>query len=108
MTALLFVFEGITGLDSPLQNWSTRSRPYWRVLGKLTFGGRNFLAENLRIAESLDTIQRYVREIIFANSPFAPVRRFFQRIIYWRRKPIVSTSTAQTVRYMLQDLGPTL
>ncbi|MCB0054596.1 MAG: AarF/ABC1/UbiB kinase family protein, partial [Caldilinea sp.] len=30
-----------------------------------------------------------------------------QRIIYWRKKPLINESIPETVRYMLQDLGPT-
>ena len=107
MTVLLFFFEGITGLDSPIRDQKTRSQPYWRFLGRLTIGGRNIFAENLRIAQSIDTINRYGRDIVIDASPFGPIRRFFQRIIYWRKKPLINESMPETVRYMLQDLGPT-
>ncbi|MCB0137383.1 MAG: phage holin family protein, partial [Caldilineaceae bacterium] len=107
MTLLLFFFEGITGLDSPIRGQKTRSQPYWRFLGRLTIGGRNIFAENLRIAQSVDTINRYGRDIVFDASPFGAIRRFFQRIIYWRKKPLINESIPETVRYMLQDLGPT-
>ncbi len=107
MTVLLFFFEGITGLDSPIRGQKTRSQPYWRFLGHLTIGGRNIFAENLRIAQSVDTINRYGRDIVVDASPFGPIRRFFQRIIYWRKKPLINESIPETVRYMLQDLGPT-
>jgi ubiquinone biosynthesis protein len=101
------LFEGITGLDSPLRSHSTSRRRYWRTLNRLTFGGRNYFAENLRIAQSLDIITTYFKDIAFDNSPFGPVRRVFQRAIYWFKKPLISESTPETVRYMLQELGPT-
>lgn len=108
MTIWLFVLEGITGINSPLKDAPNRSRRYWRILARLSIGRRNFLAENLRIAQSIDTITRYSKDIIFDATPvLGPMRRFFQRIIYWRRKPLLDESAAETVRYMLQDLGPT-
>lgn len=107
MTVTLFVLEGVTGLDSPLKDRPNSGRRYWRTLNRLTIGGRNFLAENLRIAESLDTLGRYLRDMLFDSTPLGPIRRFFQRLIYLRRKPLVGESMAETARYMLQDLGPT-
>lgn len=107
MTFLLFFLEGATGLKSPIHDQTTRSQGYWRFLSRLTIGGRNLFAENLRIAQSIDTIICYGRDIVFDASPFGPIRRFFQRIIYWRKKPLIDESIPETVRYMLQDLGPT-
>jgi ubiquinone biosynthesis protein len=107
MTFWSVLFEGITGLDSPLHTRTQSRRRYWRTINKLTFGGRNYFAENLRIAQSLDIITMYFRDIAFDNSPFGPIRRFFQRIIYWFKKPLIGESTPETVRYMLQELGPT-
>ncbi|MFO7634911.1 MAG: AarF/UbiB family protein [Caldilinea sp.] len=107
MTFLLFFLEGATGLKSPIRDQTTRSQGYWRFLSRLTIGGRNLFAENLRIAQSIDTIICYGRDIVFDASPFGPIRRFFQRIIYWRKKPLIDESIPETVRYMLQDLGPT-
>jgi ubiquinone biosynthesis protein len=107
MTLLLWLFEGITGLDSPLKEKSHRRRRYWQILRRFTFGGRNYFAENLRIAQSLDTAIIYLRDIVFDASPFGPIRRFFQHIIYWRKKPLIAESAPETVRYLLQELGPT-
>ena len=107
MAFWLVLFEGITGLDSPLKTRSQSRRRYWRTLRRLSLGGRNYFAENLRIAQSLDIITMYLKDIIVDISPFGPIRRFFQRIIYWRKKPLIDESAAVTVRYMLQELGPT-
>lgn len=107
MTLFLFILEGLTGLDSPLKDRPNSGRRYWRTLNRLTISGRNFLAENIRIAESLDTLGRYMRDMLFDASPLGPIRRIFQRIIYMRRRPLVGESMAETARYMLQDLGPT-
>lgn len=107
MTFWLVLLEGITGLDSPLRTKSSSRRRYWRIIGKLSLGGRNFVAENIRIAQSLEIIVNYFKDIAFDSSPFGPIRRFFQRIIYWRKKPLIDESVPETVRYMLQELGPT-
>jgi ubiquinone biosynthesis protein len=107
MAFWLFILEGVTGLDSPMRSRSQSRRRYWQTLNKLTFGGRNYFAENLRIAQSLDIITMYLKDIAFDNSPVGPIRRFFQHIIYWFKKPLIGESTAETVRYMLQELGPT-
>ena len=107
MTFWLVLLEGITGLDSPLKTQSQSRRRYWRTLRRLSLGGRNFFAENLRIAQALEIITMYLKDIVVDVSPFGPIRRFFQRIIYWRKKPLINESAAETVRYMLQELGPT-
>lgn len=107
LTALLFFLEGVTGLDSPLRDRKNSNRRYWRILNRLTFGGRNFLVENIRFATAMDTLLRYLRDMLFDGSPFATIRHVFQHIIYLRHKPLINESTAATARYMLQDLGPT-
>ena len=107
MAFWLVFLEGITGLDSPLKTRSQSRSRYWQLLKKLSFGGRNYFAENLRIAQSLEIITMYLKDIAFDISPFGPIRRFFQRIIYWFKKPLINESTPETVRYMLQELGPT-
>jgi ubiquinone biosynthesis protein len=107
MAFWLVFLEGITGLDSPLKTRSQSRRRYWRLLNRLSFGGRNYFAENLRIAQSLEIITTYLKDIVIDISPFGPVRRVFQRIIYWFKKPLIDESTPETVRYMLQELGPT-
>jgi ubiquinone biosynthesis protein len=107
MTFWLVLLEGITGLDSPLKTRSQSRRRYWRTLRRLSLGGRNFFAENLRIAQALEIITVYFKDIVVDASPFGPIRRFFQRMIYWRKKPLINESAAETVRYMLQELGAT-
>lgn len=93
MTFWLTLLEGVTGLDSPLKTRTQSRRRYWRFLRWLSLGGRNYFAENLRIAQSLDIITIYLKDIAFDNSPFGPIRRFFQRIIYWFKKPLIGEST---------------
>lgn len=107
-TLWLFLLEGITGINSPLKDSPNRSRRYWRTLARFSVGRRNYFTENRRVAQSIDTIVRYGRDIAFDAVPVVgSVRRTFQRVIYWRRKPLIDESAAETVRYMLQDLGPT-
>ena len=107
MAFWLVVLESITGLDRPLKTHTPSRRRYWRTLRRLSLGGRNYFAENLRIAQSLEIITMYLKDIVVDASPLGPIRRFFQRIIYWRKKPLIDESAAETVRYMLQELGPT-
>ncbi|HMN29859.1 MAG TPA: AarF/UbiB family protein, partial [Caldilineaceae bacterium] len=106
-TATRTVLEAITGLDSPHVNQRNRSHAYWRILRNMAFGERNILVENVRIAQLVDISLRYLKQIVVNNTRFAGMRRFFQRQIYPRNPAVVTTSTAETVRLMLQDLGPT-
>ena len=99
--------EMVTGLDSPRAIQEQRRHTYWRFLSHLSIGHRNVFVENLRIAQLLDTSVRYLKQIAMDGSVFAPVRRFFQHQIYPNHAAVQSTSVAQTVRLMLQDLGPT-
>jgi ubiquinone biosynthesis protein len=107
MTAILFVLEGVTGLDSPIQCTATSRRRYWHNLSRLALGQRAPFVENLRVAQSFHIISRYGRDIAFDATPLAPVRRFFQRHIYRRRRPLIDEDAPTTVRLMLEELGPT-
>jgi ubiquinone biosynthesis protein len=110
--ALLFtltrtVLEMVTGLDSPQANHAERSHTYWQLLSTLAMGERNLFVESIRIAQLLDISVRYLKEIAVSNTRLAPIRRFCQKRIYRRQSVVIATSTAQAVRLMLQDLGPT-
>ena len=106
-TVIRTILEAITGLDSPRAEHRERSHSYWRLLNQLSLGERNIFVENLRVAQLLDISVRYLKQIVVNGTPFAPIRRFFQRQIYPRHPAVITTSTAQAVRLMLQDLGPT-
>jgi len=84
-----------------------QSRAYWRALGSMPIGQRNVVAENLRVAQLLNIFSRYNKELVFSHTPLVGVRQFFQRHIYRKKSPISGASTAETVRLMLQELGPT-
>lgn len=101
------LLESITGIDSPLKQAPQESRKYWRILGRLAFGQRNVFAENLRVAQLLDLASRYLRDIVTDSSPLGGVRQSFQRFIYRRKEPVIDESTPETVRFMLQQMGPT-
>jgi ubiquinone biosynthesis protein len=103
----MIVLESITGIDSPLKDAPQESRNYWRFLGSLPLGQRNVFVENLRVAQLLDLISRYIRDIATDNSPFGGVRQAFQRFIYRRKQPVIDENTPETVRIMLQQMGPT-
>jgi ubiquinone biosynthesis protein len=78
------------------------------LLNKLSVGQRAPFVENMRIAQTVSIISRYFRDITFDATPFSPVRRFCQRLIYRKKyQPIIDESAAATIRLMLQELGPT-
>jgi ubiquinone biosynthesis protein len=106
-TATRTALEMVTGLDSPHADQMQRHHSYWRLLNRLSMGNRNVFVENLRIAQLLDISIRYLKQIVVNSTAFAPIRRFCQGLIYVRHPAVQSTCTAQSVRFMLQDLGPT-
>jgi ubiquinone biosynthesis protein len=108
LSLLLFVFEGLTGLDSPVRFQGPLRKTYWRLLNKLSIGERAPFVENMRIARTVNITARYFRDIAFDATPFSPIRRFCQRLIYRKRdQPVIDESAAATIRLMLQELGPT-
>lgn len=103
----MIILESITGIDSPIKGAPQESQAYWRTLGSLPLGQRNVFVENLRVAQLLDLTSRYVRDVVTDNSPMGGVRQAFQRFIYRRKEPVIDESTPETVRIMLQQMGPT-
>jgi ubiquinone biosynthesis protein len=99
--------EMVTGLDSVRADHVEHRHAYWRFLGTLTLGERNLFVESVRIAQLLDISVRYLKEIAVGNTRLIGIRRFFQRHLYSRGSVVITTSTAQAVKLMLQDLGPT-
>lgn len=108
MAVTTLALEALFGLDSPIiDDESGRNPFYWRWLASLPTGRRNRIIENLRLRQVHDIIWRYGIDIAFDQTPLAGFRQFMQRIIYRRRKPVIDESAAQTVRLMIQELGPT-
>lgn len=108
MSLLLWVLEGLTGLDSPTRFHGPLRKTYWRILSRLSMGERAPFVENMRIAQTISIISRYFRDIAFDATPFGPIRRFFQRLIYRKKdQAVIDESAPATIRLMLQELGPT-
>jgi ubiquinone biosynthesis protein len=108
MSLILFVLEGLTGLDSPTRFRGPLRQTYWRLLNRLSMGERAPFVENMRIAQTISIMSRYFRDLAFDATPFRPIRRFFQRLIYRKKyRPVIDESPAATIRLMLQELGPT-
>lgn len=107
MGLVVAVLEALTGLDSPLIAEGRRSPFYWRWLGMLPTGQRNRIVESLRTQQMVNTIQRYMVDIVVGISPFGGIRRTSQRLIYRRRQTLSDQSPAAKMRLMLQELGPT-
>lgn len=103
----MIVLESVTGIDSPLKDAPQSSLAYWRILGRLPLGQRNVFVENLRVAQLLDLASRYVRDIVTDATPLGGVRQAFQRYIYPNKEPVIDESMPETVRIMLQQMGPT-
>lgn len=107
MGLVVAVLEALTGLDSPHVAEGRRSPMYWRWLGMLPTGQRNRIVESLRTQQMVNTIQRYVVDIVVGISPFGGVRRASQRLIYRGRRVVGDQTPAAKIRLMLQALGPT-
>ncbi len=107
LTALMIFFESLTGIDSPVKDSPQESRAYWRLLGSVPMGQRNVLVENLRVAQLIDLSTRYMRDIVVDRTALGGIRQSFQRFIYTRQEPVIAESTPETVRFMLQQMGPT-
>lgn len=107
MGLVVMVLEAFTGLDSPHVLKGRRSPFYWRWLGLLPTGRRNRIVENLRTQQIVNTIQRYVVDILVGISPLGNLRRSLQRAMFRRRPALISETPAVKLRLMLQELGPT-
>jgi len=106
MGVTVTLLEAVFGLDSPVIDDDRKSRFYWRWLGLLSTGRRNRLVENLRLAQVYATIRRYGIDLLVDVSPLAGIRRYMQRILYPRKHALIEESAPETVRLMLQELGP--
>lgn len=107
MGLVVIVLEALTGLDSPHVLKGRRSPFYWRWLGMLPTGRRNRIVENLRTQQMVNTIRRYVVDILVGISPIGGLRRSIQRVMFRRRPSLISEPPAAKLRLMLQELGPT-
>lgn len=108
LAIVIVVLEMIIGLNSPKVGAGKQtSKFYWRWLGLLPKNGRNRIAENLRIVYIYDTVQSYAAQIVISMTPLVRFRRVMQRLIYRGKRVVIDESRPETVRLMLQELGPT-
>lgn len=101
------VMETFFGLDSPDLGGGIESQFYWRWIGYLSSGRRNLIAENLRVVQIMDIIERYTKDIAVEMTPLARFRAFMQELIFRDVDPVHTMELPEKVRHMLQELGPT-
>jgi ubiquinone biosynthesis protein len=108
LMALFVIFlEALFGLDSPVVDGSGESKFYWRWLSKVPDDYRKTIVANLRLKQDYDIIRRFGLDIMVGLTPLAGFRRFWQRLIYPNKQVVIEESAPETVRLMLQELGPT-
>jgi ubiquinone biosynthesis protein len=107
MALAVVVMEAFFGLDKPEFHSAIESQFYWRWVKYLSSGRRNLIAENLRVVQILDIVERYTKDIAVEMTPLAHFRAFMQELIFRNVDPLDSMELPEKVRYMLQELGPT-
>ncbi len=107
MALILVVMEAIFGLDMPAFRSNIETQFYWRWVGMLSSGRRNVIAENLRVAQIMETITRYTQDIAVDMTPLARFRVFMQGLLFRGVDPMSELTIQEKARYMLQELGPT-
>jgi ubiquinone biosynthesis protein len=107
MALFVIILEALFGLDSPVIDGSGESKFYWRWLGKVPPDYRKRIVANLRLKQDYDTVRRFGIDILVDLTPLAGFRRFWQRLLYPHKQVAIEESAPETVRLMLQELGPT-
>ena len=107
MALVGIVMETFFGLDSPEFDTDIENQFYWRWVGYLSSGRRNLIAENLRVVQILNIIERYTKDIAVEMTPLARFRTFMQELIFRDVDPIHEMELPEKIRHMLQELGPT-
>ncbi len=107
MALVGIIMEAFFGLDKPEFHSDIETQFYWRWVGYLSSGRRNLIAENLRVVQILDIIERYTKDIAVEMTPLARFRAFMQELIFRDVDPIHEMELPEKVRHMLQELGPT-
>jgi ubiquinone biosynthesis protein len=107
MALAVVVMEAFFGLDKPEFHSGIESQFYWRWVGYLSSGRRNLIAENLRVVQIMDIIERYTKDIVVEMTPLARFRTFMQELIFRDVDPIHEMELPEKIRHMLQELGPT-
>jgi ubiquinone biosynthesis protein len=107
MALFVIIIEAIFGLDSPVIDGSGESKFYWRWLSRVPPDYRKTIVANLRLKQSYDIIRRFGLDILVDLTPLSGFRRFWQRLLYPNKRVVTDESAPETVRLMLQELGPT-
>lgn len=107
MAFFVIVVEALFGLDSPVIDGSGESKFYWRWLSKVPPDYRKSIVANLRLKQDYDIVRRFSLDILVDLTPLAGFRRFWQRLIYPNKRVVIEENPPETVRLMLQELGPT-
>ncbi|MCP4358241.1 MAG: hypothetical protein GY796_09530 [Chloroflexi bacterium] len=107
ITVVVVVMEAFFGLDKPEFHSQIETQFYWRWVGMLSTGRRNLIAENLRVAQIMDILGRYLKDIVVDLTPLARFRIFMQQLLFRNVDPMYDLTLPEKVRYMLQELGPT-
>ncbi len=107
MALAVVVMEAFFGLDKPEFHSGIETQFYWRWVGYLSSGRRNLIAENLRVVQIMDIIERYTKDIVVEMTPLARFRTFMQELIFRDVDPIHEMELPEKIRHMLQELGPT-
>ena len=107
MALAVVVMEAFFGLDKPEFHSGIETQFYWRWVAYLSSGRRNLIAENLRVVQIMDIIERYTKDIVVEMTPLARFRTFMQELIFRDVDPIHEMELPEKIRHMLQELGPT-
>jgi ubiquinone biosynthesis protein len=107
LAIIAMVLEAVFGLDSPVLDDPGKSKFYWRWLGRLPTGRRNRIVENLRLSQVYRTVRSYGLDILVALTPLAKFRKTMQGWIYPDKQVLIEANVPESVRLMLQELGPT-
>lgn len=107
MALAVVIMEAFFGLDNPDFGAGIESQFYWRWVGYLSSGRRNLIAENLRVVQIMDIIERYTKDVAVEMTPLSRFRSFMQELIFRDVDPIHQMELPEKVRHMLQELGPT-
>jgi ubiquinone biosynthesis protein len=102
-----FVLAVLVGLNRPHLDDKRAHERVWKQLERLPSVRRNWISERLRLEEATTTFLSYGLEIGLANTPVGQLRRWFSRVVYGKPNPIDELSTPETLRVMLERLGPT-
>ena len=107
MALVISAMEAFFALDVPEVRTSIEEQYYWRWVRMLSTGQRNTIAENLRVIQTTNIINRYTGDIVVDMTPLARFRAFMRQLLLREKDPMSGLTMPEKVRYMLQELGPT-